>query len=162
MDTPDGNQAWLWLSFVAVVCLSINTLLIAKLRDSGIKPELLALYWFMLVGGGLAVALVLEGNSLLLPAIFLPPHRWWPTLVLACAGLAGTVANGCFFSAAFYHMHADPRCTSYSGSLRRITSRRNGLSKRKAGSGSVLSIPRRKCLVLLPFTTWSIRFRQSK
>jgi uncharacterized membrane protein len=101
MDRPDGNQAWLWLSFVVVVCLSLNTLLIAKLRDSGIKPELLALYWFVLVGGGLAVTLVLEGNSLLLPASFLPPHRWWPILVLACAGLAGTVANVCFFSAVF-------------------------------------------------------------
>jgi hypothetical protein len=101
MERSEQGSLWLWLSLGVVVCLTLNTLLIAKLKEAGIKADVVALYWFLFVAVGLATALVLKGDSLLPPAASVPPQRWWPLLVLAGAGLVGTVANLCFFSAVF-------------------------------------------------------------
>jgi len=105
VDQPQQSSEWLSLSFGVAAGLSLNTLLIAKLRESEIRPDVLAFYWFLIVAGGLGVAILLRGQSLLPPATFLPPQQWWPLLTLGAACLAGTLANICFFSAVFSAPH---------------------------------------------------------
>jgi hypothetical protein len=101
MDGPGSSSHWLWLSLGVVGFLSANTLLLTKLRETGIKPDLLAFYWFLFVAGGLLLAVLLRGGSALPPAEFLPSQRWWPLAVFASAAIAGTIANLCFFRAIF-------------------------------------------------------------